>query len=85
MDTAQETDRDLFADVKDAFDRLALDQKASFLITESVNTAVEAVSTLVDTVAHECTEFFNAASQKADNSEGTDSSGDESVQDVEES
>ena len=74
MDTTQETDRDLFGEVKNAFDRLKLDQKASFLITESMNTAVEAVSTLVDSVTQECTEFFSSASQETKNAEETNAS-----------
>ena len=75
MDTTQENNRDLFAEVKDAFSCLELDQKATFLITESVNTAVEAVSTLVDVVAKECTQLFSTDTAKETaESEKTESS-----------
>ena len=60
MDTAQDTDRNQFAEAKEAFSELELDQKATFLVTQAMNTAVEAVSTLVDVVAEECTELFSS-------------------------
>ncbi len=61
MATTQDTDHDLFAQVQETFSRLQLDQKASFLITETANTALEAVSMLIHTVSNECTELFNTA------------------------
>ncbi len=80
MDTAQDTDRDPFTEANDAFSGLELDQKATFLVTQAVNTAVEAVSTLMDAVAGECTEFFGV--QAAVSEEEKDTSGDESAEDA---
>ncbi len=75
MDTAQDTDRNQFAEAKEAFSELELDQKATFLVTQAMNTAVEAVSTLVDVVAEECTELFSTPAAASEEEE--DSSTDE--------
>ncbi len=80
MDTTQDTDRDPFAEATDAFSGLELDQKATFLITQAVNTAVEAVSALMDVVDGECTELFGV--QAAVSEEEKDISGDESAEDA---
>ncbi len=80
MDTGQDTDRDPFAEANDVFSGLELDQKATFLITQAVNTTVEAVSTLVDVVVGECTEFFGV--QATVSEEEKDTSRDESAEDA---
>ncbi len=74
MDTAKDTDRNQFAEAKEAFRELELDQKATFLVTQAMNTAVEAVSTLVDVVAEECTELFStpAAASEEEKDSSTD-------------
>ena len=77
MDTAQDTDRDQFTEAKEAFSELGLDQKATFLVTQAMNTAVEAVSTLMDVVAEECTELFGTSATASE--EEKDSSADESA------
>ncbi len=69
MATAKDSDHDLFAQVQEAFSRLQLDQKASFLITETANTALEAVSSLIHTVSNECTELFNTPATVEDESD----------------
>lgn len=64
MGSSNETQRDLLNEVKEAFSQLGLQQKFTFLTTETVNTAVEALYTAFDVVCEECTEFFNNATEE---------------------
>lgn len=77
MDTSKGTDRNQFAEAKEAFNGLELDQKATFLVTQAMKTAVEVVSTLVDVVAEECTELFSTPATASEDEK--DSSTDESA------
>ena len=66
MSTQKEENRDVFAEAKSIFDQLGLGQKAEFLATETLNTAIEAVNTLVDYVSEECCEVCCAPASSAD-------------------
>ncbi|MCY4172014.1 MAG: hypothetical protein OXF08_10540 [Bacteroidetes bacterium] len=69
MDNPKDTHSDLFSKVKDSFKDLELEQKAVFLVTESVNTAVEALTTAADRLADEFTQFFNSSEADAPETE----------------
>ena len=64
MSSSNETQRDLLNEVKEAFSQLGLQQKFTFLTTETVNTAVEALYTAFDVVCEECTELFNTTPEE---------------------
>ena len=76
MANEKEPDRDLFTEVKEAFSRLELDQKATFLVTESVNTAVEAVSALADAVTRDFAQCFDTATTAAESATAEDEESD---------
>jgi len=61
MDNPKDSNTDLFSKVKDAFQELELDQKAAFIVTETINTAVEALTTVADKVSEEVSQFFTSA------------------------
>lgn len=63
-ESTQKTEHDEFSKLKDAFDRLQFDEKAAFLITKSVNTAAEAVFTLIEAVTRECSQLFGTETEK---------------------
>lgn len=65
MNTKKEDNRDTFAEAKRVFEQLGLDQKVEFIATQTLNTAVEAVSTLVDCVSEECSEIFSPPASSA--------------------
>ena len=69
MDHIHENNKDQSTEAKDAFGKLELDQKVLFLITESVNTALEAASAFADRLTEECSDIFNSTqtnSRKSD-------------------
>ena len=66
MSTQKENNRDTFAEAKRVFEQLGLDQKVEFIATQTLNTAVEAVNTIVDCVSEECSEFFSSPAPSAD-------------------
>ncbi len=65
MDNSKDTNTDLFSKVKEAFNQLDLDQKAIFIVTQSVNTVVEALTTVADRVTEEFTQFVNSEESNA--------------------
>ncbi|MCY3999682.1 MAG: hypothetical protein OXF06_05425 [Bacteroidetes bacterium] len=71
MDQNQENNHDQSSEAKDAFGKLELDQKVLFLITESVNTAVEAASAFADRLTEECSEIFNSTQTHSRKSDDT--------------
>ena len=66
MSTQQEDNRDTFAEAKRVFGQLGLDQKVEFIATQTLNTTVEAISTLVDYVSEGCSEIFSTPASSAD-------------------
>ncbi len=65
MDNSKDTNTDLFSKVKEAFNQLDLDQKAIFIVTQSVNTVVEALTTVADRVTEEFTQFVSSEESNA--------------------
>jgi len=70
MDNIHETTGNPSEKAKDAFGKLELDQKVLFLITESMNTALEIASTFADKLTEECSEIFNSTQTNSRESDG---------------
>lgn len=72
MNTQEEDNRDTFAEAKRIFEQLGLDQKVEFIATQTLNTAVEAVNTIVDCVSEECSNIFSSPTASADKTESAE-------------
>lgn len=73
MSDHQDPVNDPFAQAREAFDQLGLEQKAAFLAQETINTAVSAVRSLADAVSAECADLFDGSQKTTEDSSETES------------